>query len=275
MVRELVRERSAITLDGKEYLVEARLAPIVEREGLASLAELVRVLRSQRDTRLTDDVVEAMTTGETSFFRDLHPFEALRTHVIPSVLEANGGRGVAIWSAAAATGQEPYSLAMLAEEHFAHVPNITILATDLSRSALERAKGGVFTQMEVNRGLPAAMLVKYFERFGREWQVKPRVRHRVTFQHVNLVRSLMAVPLMDIVFLRNVLIYFEPAVKTQVLAQIARVLRPGGYLFLGGAETTVGIQAGFEPVQFGRAVCYRHTAGPSATAHIREDFPCR
>jgi chemotaxis protein methyltransferase CheR len=266
VVRDLVRERSAIALEGKEYLVEARLAPIVQREGLASLADLVRVLRTRRDTRLTDDVVEAMTTHETSFFRDVHPFEALRTDVIPSVLEANGGRGVAIWSAAAATGQEAYSIALTVEEHFSHVVGISILATDLSRAALARAKAGVFSQMEVNRGLPATLLVKYFERHGREWHLKPRVCGRVTFQHLNLVHSLAAVPQMDVVFLRNALIYFEPEVKAQVLDRVARVLRPGGYLFLGGAETTFGVHGGFERVQFGRAVCYRH---------IREDLSCR
>lgn len=261
LVRSLVLERSAIALDGKEYLVEARLAPLVEREGLASLADLARLLRSG-STRLSDDVVEAMTTNETSFFRDVHPFEALRTSIIPSLLADNGG--VALWSAGAATGQEAYSLAMLVAEHFPSVPGISILATDLSRAALERAKSGVFTQMEVNRGLPAALLVKYFERSGREWCLNARVRSQVTFQQLNLVGSLASVPPMDVVLLRNVLIYFEPDVKKHVLDKVAGVLRPGGYLFLGSAETTYGIHDGFECLEFGRAVCYRKTRGDAS-----------
>jgi len=256
LVRSLVLERSAIALDGKEYLVEARLAPLVEREGLGSVADLARLLRSG-STRLSDEVVEAMTTNETSFFRDVHPFEALRTSIMPSLLDANGR--VDLWSAGAATGQEAYSIALMVAEHFPSRPGISILATDLSRAVLERAKAGVFTQMEVNRGLPAALLVKYFERSGREWCLRPQVRSQVTFKQLNLVGSLASVPPMDIIMLRNVLIYFEPAVKKQVLDKVARVLRPGGYLFLGSAETTYGVHDGFERLELGRAICYRKT----------------
>jgi chemotaxis protein methyltransferase CheR len=256
-VRRLLRERSAIAIEpGKEYLVEARLAPLARREGLASVADLVRVLRSGA-SRLTTAVVEAMTTNETSFFRDIHPFEALRTEVIPRILSANGGSRLAMWSAAAATGQEAYSLALLVREHFRHLTNVTILGTDLSQGVLDRARSGRFTQLEVNRGLPASLLVRYFAQDGVEWQIDDTVRRMVTFRQANLAQPLIGIPPMDVIFLRNVLIYFDAATKRKVLAEIARVLRPGGFLFLGGPETTYGIDPSYERFQVGRTVCYQ------------------
>jgi chemotaxis protein methyltransferase CheR len=256
-VRRLLRERSAIAIEpGKEYLVEARLAPLARREGLASVADLVRVLRSGA-SRLTTAVVEAMTTNETSFFRDIHPFEALRTEVIPRILSANGGSRLAMWSAAAATGQEAYSLALLVREHFRHLTNVTILGTDLSQGVLDRARSGRFTQLEVNRGLPASLLVRYFSQDGVEWQIDDSVRRMVTFRQANLAQPLIGIPPMDIIFLRNVLIYFDAETKRRVLAEIARVLRPGGFLFLGGPETTYGIDPSYERFQVGRTVCYQ------------------
>jgi chemotaxis protein methyltransferase CheR len=258
-VRRLVHEHSSIALaDGKEYLVEARLAPVAEQEGLDSVGELVRMLRSGA-ARVTDAVVHAMTTNETSFFRDLHPFDALRDTVIPTVLAANGGRQLSMWSAAASTGQEAYSMALVVREHFAHVPDVRILATDLSTDVLARAARGTYTQLEVNRGLPASLLVKHFERDGRDWQLKPSIRSMVTFAPLNLARPLRGIPPMDIVFVRNVLIYFKTATKAAVLAEMSRVLRPGGFLFLGAAETTIGIDDSFERVQVGRTACYQLT----------------
>jgi chemotaxis protein methyltransferase CheR len=256
-VRRLLRERSAIAIEpGKEYLVEARLAPLARREGLASVADLVRVLRSGA-SRLTTAVVEAMTTNETSFFRDIHPFEALRTEVIPRILSANGGSRLAMWSAAAATGQEAYSLALLVREHFRHLTNVTILGTDLAQGVLDRARSGRFTQLEVNRGLPASLLVRYFSQDGVEWQIDDTVRRMVTFRQANLAQPLIGIPPMDVIFLRNVLIYFDAETKRRVLAEIARVLRPGGFLFLGGPETTYGIDPSYERFQVGRTVCYQ------------------
>jgi chemotaxis protein methyltransferase CheR len=246
--------------DGKEYLVEARLAPVAEREGVGSVAELIGRVRTGAPS-LREDVVSAMTTNETSFFRDLHPFEALRTTILPQVLDANGGRSLAMWSAAASTGQEAYSLALLVAEHFPSVPSVTILGTDLSRDVLERAAAGRFTQLEVNRGLPAALLVRHFERHGREWQVKPSIRRMVTFRQLNLTRSLPPLPPMDVVFLRNVLIYFDLPTRAQVLRAVAGVLRPEGYLFLGGAETTHNIHDGYEVVRCGRTVVFRLKPG--------------
>lgn len=256
-VRRLLRERSAIAIEpGKEYLVEARLGPVARREGLGSVGDLVQVLRSGA-TRLTTAVVEAMTTNETSFFRDVHPFEALRTDVIPRILSTNGADRLAMWSAAAATGQEAYSLALLVREHFRHVSNVTILGTDLSQGVLDRARSGRFTQLEVNRGLPASMLVRYFAQDGVEWRIDETVRRMVTFRQANLAQPLSGIPPMDVIFLRNVLIYFDGATKRKVLAEVARIMRPGGYLFLGGPETTYGIDPSYERVEVGRTVCYR------------------
>lgn len=256
-VRKMVYELSAISLDNsKDYLVEARLAPIVHREGLASVAELVASLRSGCE-RLRDDVVAAVATNETSFFRDVHPFEALGDVILPGVLAANGGQHLAMWSAAASTGQEAYSLAMLVRERFPALDDVTILATDLSADILDRARSGRFTHLEANRGLPARLLVKHFEQDGRDWLLKPDVRKMVTFRHHNLARPFVGVPRMDVILLRNVLIYFDTPTKAAVLREVARVLRPGGHLFLGTSETTYGIDDSYERVQVGKTVCYR------------------
>ncbi len=255
-VRRMVREDSAISLDdGKDYLVQARLAPVAAREGLASVSDLVGRLRTGRPG-LRDDVVEAMTTNETSFFRDVAPFDALRDHILPT-LAATERRPLALWSAAAATGQEAYSLAMLVRERLPTAVDPTILATDLSRDVLERARAGRYNQLEVNRGLPARMLVKYFERDGTAWQLKEAIRRLVTFRQLNLARPWPLLPAMDVVLLRNVLIYFDVPAKRTVLAQVARVLRPGGYLFLGSAETTFGLDTRYERLEVAGAVCYR------------------
>ncbi len=258
-VRQLVYDRSAIALDDtKHYLVEARLAPVVARAGFASVTDLVSSLRSGCES-LCDDVVAAVATNETSFFRDLHPFEALRDVVIPEVLASNGGR-LRMWSAAASTGQEAFSLAMVAEELEPRIPEVSILATDLSEAVLAKARSGRFSQIEVNRGLPARLLVRHFERHGREWQLKPDLLDRVTFRALNLARPFHDVPEMDVVFLRNVLIYFDDARKAEVLDRVAQVLRPGGFLFLGASETTYGIDNSFERLLVGKAMCHRRVA---------------
>jgi chemotaxis protein methyltransferase CheR len=259
-VCRLVYDDSAVVLrEGKEYLVEARLAPVLQREGIGSIADLIGRLRNG-DTRLRQNVVEAMFTHETSFFRDVHPFDALRQTIIPEILRANGGRRLALWCAAAATGQEPYSLAMLVREHFPSVPDVTILATDLSRSVLARAEAGIFTQIEVNRGLPAALLVRYFERKGTQWQVKQAVRATVSFSRVDITKTLPP-GMVDVVLLRNVLIYFDAERKKAVLRAVAGRLRRPGYLILGAAETTYGLSDSYEKVEVGRTVCYRLTEG--------------
>lgn len=251
LVRTLVRERSGIALgDGKEYLVEARLAPIAEREGVESVGELISLVRRTPE-RYADTVTKALATNETSFFRDVHPFEAVRQ------LIADLGRTPAIWCGAASTGQEPYSVAMVLATHFPQLTDARVLATDLSDDVLGRAARGRYSQLDVNRGLPAPMLVRWFTREGTEWQLADPVRERVTFRQLNLVRPLPAIGTFDIVLLRNVLIYFEPPMKQAVLESIATVLRPGGHLLLGGSETTFGLTDAYERVTIGRSVCYR------------------
>ena len=255
-VRQLVREHSALALgEGKAYLVEARLARLVERERLGSVSELVQRLRAA-PAELTQDVVEAMTTNETSFFRDVHPFDALRDEVLPHAIAQASGRPIRIWSAACSTGQEAYSVAMLAVDHFP-TADISILATDLSRDVLARATHGTFSQLEVNRGLPVPLLIKHFEREGAGWRAKPEIRRLVEFRQLNLSRPWPSLPTMDIVLLRNVLIYFDTEAKRAVLSQARRVLAPQGVLLLGGAETTFGLDEGWERVQLGRTSVYR------------------
>jgi chemotaxis protein methyltransferase CheR len=265
-VRRLLADDSAMALgDGKEYLVHTRLAPVAEREGLGSVAELIdRVRGGFPDLRR--QVVEALVTHETLFFRDLHPFEALRLDIVPELLRANGGRRLSIWSAAAATGQEAYSVALLMREHFPEVTELTILATDISEQVLERARRGVFSQLEVGRGLPVALLLKQFERRGRDWQLRDEVRSMVAFRQLNLAGPLTGVPAMDIVLLRNVLIYFEPAAQTALLERVGAVLRPEGYLLLGGAESIRGVEGTFRRVQIGRSLVYRRV-GPQRGAN--------
>jgi len=260
-IAQLVRDRSAIVLEpGKEYLVHSRLLPVARQAGLDDISALVGKLR-RGDLALTTQVVEAMTTNETSFFRDVHPFDTLRNDIIPELLEKRAvTRTLRIWSAAASTGQEAYTIAMTLREHFPQLTtwNVSILGTDLSTEVLEKAREGRYAQLEVNRGLPAPMLVKYFDRAGPAWRVKPELQRMVEFRPFNLVKPWAPMPRMDVVFLRNVLIYFDNDRKADVLAQVAKVLRPGGYLFLGGTETTYGIDDAYERVHVGRAMCYRH-----------------
>lgn len=254
-VRKVVREDSAIMLDHtKDYLITARLTPLARREDAASLTDLLNRVR-QGVPRLRRDIVEALTTNETSFFRDVHPFDALREHILPSLHET--GRPVRIWSAASSTGQEAYSVAMLIRSSVQHFPPVTILGTDLSGEAVARASTGRYTQLEVNRGLPARMLVRWFDRDGLTWQVKDELRQMVTFRELNLARPWPAMPAADVVLLRNVLIYFDLAARRAVLEQVTRALRPGGFLILGSAETTYDLGPRFERVQLGRASCHR------------------
>lgn len=260
-IRDLVRREAAIVLEpGKEYLALTRLDPIARNEGLGSVSDLVARLRAQGRSPLHDEVVDALTTNETSFFRDLHPFESLRTHVLPELVERNAWRGsLSIWCAACSTGQEPYSVAMLIREHFPELLrwDLRILATDISSSALARAESGRYGQLEVNRGLPAQLLLKYFRRVGAHWELDPEVRRMVRFQRHNLVGIWPPFPPFDLVFLRNVLIYFDLETKRAVLARIRSILRPGGYLLLGGSETTLNVDDGFERVPIGRTTWYR------------------
>jgi chemotaxis protein methyltransferase CheR len=260
-VCSIVRDRSAIELEGsKGYLIEARLAPLAKKHGFASPAELIQGVRSKQSPDLEHRLVEAMTTNETSFFRDLHPFDVMRLKVLPELAVRNAAtRSLNIWSAACSTGQELYSTAMLIREHFPELfawkPRL--IGTDLSEQVLQRARAGSFSQIEVNRGLPAALLMKYFRRDGMQWQLASDLVAAATFTKMNLIEPWPMLPKFDVVFLRNVLIYFSPDTKRKILQNVRRVMAPQGVLFLGAAETTLGLESTFEREQSGSSVYYR------------------
>jgi chemotaxis protein methyltransferase CheR len=252
-IRRLVLERSAVVLDaGKEYLVDCRLTPIVRRLNLNSISELVARLRSQPFNGMHVEVVEAMVTTETSFFRDLQPFEALRKSVIPELIRLRQNeKRLNIWCAATSSGQEPYSVAMLLKEHFPALAEwkLLLLASDLSGEMLSRAREGRYSQLEVNRGLPAALLIKYFEQQGLDWRISPALREMIKFESVNLAKPFPPMPPMDLVILRNVMIYFDVPTKKEILGKVAKLLKPGGYLLLGGAETTFNIDDSYKRIE--------------------------
>ena len=259
----MLRDRAAIALDAhKQYLVESRLTPIVRQLSLASITELVARLRTEPWNGLHVRVVEAMVTTETSFFRDTHPFEALRKTVLPELMnKRRGERRLNIWCAASSTGQEPYSLALLIREHFPELFNwkVNLLASDLSRDVLERARQGKYNQIEVNRGLPAALLVKHFGQHGTHWQLGETIRNMVLFEEINLARAWPVLPRMDLVMMRNVMIYFDVPTKKDILGRLAGVLRADGYLLLGGAETTMNLDDSYRRVEHHKTSFYQLT----------------
>lgn len=259
-VRDIVRKKSAIVLEpGKEYLVEHRLTSLARREGFASLKDLINAMRAAPSGPLHRDVIEAMTTNETSFFRDIHPFTALRTTVIPKLMQVRAAsRELTIWCAATSSGQEPYSILMTLKDAFPALDTwrVRLIATDISREMVERTRAGVYSQLEINRGLPAPMLVKFFEQHGMEWRVKEPLRRLVEVSEMNLSDHWSNLPQVDIVFLRNVLIYFDVDKKKEILGKVRRLLRPEGYLFLGSVETTLNISDAFEKVQVDKTVAY-------------------
>lgn len=262
-IRSLVKERSAIVLDdGKEYLVEARLTPIAKARGIGSLEQLASMLDAAH-ADLVDEVVQAMTTNETSFFRDHYPFEALRDHVLPELIaKRKNVRALRIWCAACSSGQEPYTIAILLKENFPMLADwdVSIYATDLSRAMVERARAGAYRQLEVNRGLSSQQLLRHFDRKGLDWCVKPELKALVSFAQLNLVTPWPSTPTFDIVFLRNVLIYFDQPTKQSVLSRVRRVMTPDGYLFLGGAETTLGVDETWHRTAVGRLTLNRPRA---------------
>lgn len=267
-VSELVRRESAIVLGpGKEYLVESRLLPLARKSNMSSVSEFVQEVQRRPSPVLQRGIVEALTTNETSWFRDQEPFTVLVDTVLPG-LAANraGPQTVRIWSAACSSGQEPYSLAMVLQDKLPPGWNFQIHATDLSSEMLARAERGRFSQLEMNRGLPAAMLVRHFERVGTDWQVSTALRRNITFSAVNLAGPLPSVPPFDVIFLRNVLIYFDLDTKRAVLQRIRKLLRPEGWLFLGSAETTIGIDGDFERIVARKTSAYRLRSGYSALA---------
>lgn len=254
-----IHQETGIVLDeGKRYLVDARLTPLVRDEGLGSLNDLCQLLRATAAPHLNRKVAEAMTTNETLFFRDLAPFEALRQTIVPELIERNRAtRTLRFWSAAASTGQEAYSLAMMLAEMGLEDWNIRIFGTDLSEQVLERAREARYLQIEVNRGLPARLLVKYFEREGLEWKVQERLRRMVRFERRDLREPMTSIGMFDVVLCRNVLIYFDVETKKRILKQLRSRIEPQGYLLLGAAETTFGLDDKFERRPINGAVFYQ------------------
>jgi chemotaxis protein methyltransferase CheR len=251
-LRKLLRERSGLVLAAeKQYLAESRLLPVARRNGMNSIDELIDGLKSKAPIALTTQVVEAMTTNETFFFRDKLPFDHFRDTIMPALIAARAReKRIRIWCTAASTGQEPYSLAMLLKGMGAAIAGyrIDILATDLSSEVLEKAKAGIYTQFEVQRGLPVQLLVKYFDQVGETWRLAPELRGMVQFRPLNLLNDFSTLGSFDVVFCRNVLIYFDQGTKTAVLAQIARQMPDDGYLVLGAAETVIGLTEAFKPL---------------------------
>ena len=248
-LRKLLKERSGLDLSvDKQYLVESRLIPLARRSGLPGIAELVAKIKSGADA-LTSDVVEAMTTNETFFFRDKIPFDHLRETILPTLMQARASRrSLRIWCAASSTGQEPYSIAMIVKD-FAGLSGwrVEIVATDLSQEVLEKSKAGVYSQFEVQRGLPIQMLVKYFAQTGELWQLNADIRAMVQHRQLNLLQDFSHLGTFDVIFCRNVLIYFDQDTKIGIFNRLAKATEADGFLVLGAAETVVGLTDVFKP----------------------------
>ena len=251
-VSQLLRKRAGIVLTGdKMYLLESRLAPLARKEGLPSIDDLIHVVRARREERLINQVVDVMTTNETFFFRDKTPFEHLKEAIFPVLAQARRGSRIRIWCAASSTGQEPYSIAMMLDQNPAltgGVP-VEIIATDISDRCLERARQGLFTQFEVQRGLPVQMLMHYFTQQDDHWRVSERLRQMVSFRKLNLMDPAYNLGRFDVVFCRNVLIYFDVPTKAEVLDRIAGSMNPGGFMLMGAAESIVGMTQSFDVTQ--------------------------
>jgi chemotaxis protein methyltransferase CheR len=250
-LRKLLKERSGLDLSAdKQYLIESRLLPLARKAGLSGIPELVQKLQGGSSALITS-VVEAMTTNETFFFRDKVPFDHFRDTIMPEILKARASRrSVRIWCAAGSTGQEPYSLAMTLKEMGAALTGwrVEIIATDLSQEVLEKAKAGVYSQFEVQRGLPIQMLMKYFKQSGETWQVNPELRAMIQHRQLNLLQDFSHLGTFDVIFCRNVLIYFDQETKINIFNRLARQIEPDGFMVLGAAETVVGLTDTFKPV---------------------------
>ncbi|WP_338693471.1 protein-glutamate O-methyltransferase CheR [Bradyrhizobium sp. 26S5] len=250
-LRKLLKDHSGLDLSAdKQYLIESRLLPLARKSGLSGIPDLVAKIRAGSSAH-TVQVVEAMTTNETFFFRDKVPFEHFRDTIMPEVLKARAARrSVRIWCAAGSTGQEPYSLAMSLKEMGAALAGwrVEIIATDLSQEVLEKAKAGIYSQFEVQRGLPIQMLVKYFKQSGELWQINPELRSMVQHRQLNLLHDFSALGAFDVVFCRNVLIYFDQDTKINIFNRLARSMETDGFLVLGAAETVVGLTDTFKPL---------------------------
>ncbi len=273
-LRDMLKQRSGLVLaEEKQYLLESRLMPVAREQNMESLSELVAALQKPDGESLRKTVTQAMTINESFFYRDKTPFENFRNIMIPAMLATPraASRTLRIWCAAASTGQEPYSLAIEIKEMAAQLGNwnIEIVATDLSEEVLEKAKAGLYSQFEVQRGLPIQLMVKYFQQTGSLWQIDSSIRSMVSYKHFNLLDDYARLGTFDIIFCRNVLIYFDPPTKTDMLARMAQRLRPDGYLVLGAAETVIGISEEFKPVTDARGLYAMQVAAAAAAAPVR------
>jgi chemotaxis protein methyltransferase CheR len=274
---QILRERSGLVLtNDKAYLLESRLLPVARKWKLATFDDLVRTIRTRMDEAVIRDVVEAMTTNESFFFRDTKPFDQFKQLVLPAMLKNRAAnRTIRIWSAACSSGQEPYSLAMILSEMAPQLNGwkIEIVGTDLSTEILNRAKEGMYSQFEVQRGLPITMLVKNFAQIGDRWQISTKIRGMVQYREFNLLQDPTLLGRFDVVFCRNVLIYFDQPTKTRVLNSVAKLMPEDGFLFLGGAETVLGITDKFQMVPGQRGVYGVAAAHASGARQPMPAFP--
>ncbi len=257
-IAKFLKDNSGLVITSdKAYLLESRLMPIARKRNLKSVDDLLQVLRVSREQALGRDIVEAMTTNESFFFRDVRPFEQFKEIVLPHLLKTRADKkSFRIWSAAASSGQESYSLAMILKEEAAKLAGwrIEIVGTDISAEMLAKAKAGLYSQFEVQRGLPIQLLVKYFKKKEESWEIDPVIRSMVQYKEYNLLHDLKPLGQFDVVFCRNVLIYFDQPTKSKVLESIAKIMPDDGFLYLGGAETVLGISDSFKPVPGQRGI---------------------
>ncbi len=275
-ISQLINKRSGLVLtEDKAYLLESRLMPVARKRGMKGLEDLISTIRTSKEENLLREVTEAMTTNESFFFRDLKPFDTFRDVILPDLLENRAAKkSFRIWCSAASSGQEPYSLAMVLKEQAAKLTGWTyeIVATDISTEMLAKAEKGIYSQFEVQRGLPIQMLLKYFKKANDAWEIDPSLRDMVTFKEFNLLNDPKALGAFDVVFCRNVLIYFDQPTKTLILDWISRMIPADGRMFLGGAETVLGITDKFKPVS-GQLGVYSlaeavAAAAPAATSKV-------
>ena len=269
-LRKVLKDRSGLDLSAdKQYLIESRLLPLSRKAGLSGIGELVQKMKGG-STSVSDQVVEAMTTNETFFFRDKVPFDHFRGSIMPELLQARAARkSIRIWCAAGSTGQEPYSLAMCLKEMGAALAGwrVEIIATDLSQEVLEKSRAGIYSQFEVQRGLPIQMLVKYFKQTGEIWQINADIRAMVQHRPLNLLHDFAQLGVFDVIFCRNVLIYFDQETKINIFGRLAKASESDGFLVLGAAETVVGLTDVFKPFPDRRGL-YRPSGGRAMPANI-------
>src|SRR5262249_20111841 len=277
-LRKLLKDQSGLDLSAdKQYLIESRLMPLSRKAGLAGIPELVQKMKAG-STSLVAQVVEAMTTNETFFFRDKIPFDHFRQSIMPEIMKARAARkSIRIWCAAGSTGQEPYSLAMCLKEMDSQLAGwrVEIIATDLSQEVLEKSKTGLYSQFEVQRGLPIQLLVKYFKQNGEFWQINPDIRAMVQHKQLNLLQDLSHLGTFDVIFCRNVLIYFDQDTKAAIFERMSRMIEPDGVLALGAAESVVGITDSFKPFPGLRGMYCPNTARAAARSTASSAMPLK